>query len=187
MQAEFFDIADLVLLKPSVFEDHRGYFIESYNSEKFKTATAKDIQFVQDNESSSKYGTLRGIHFQKPPHAQSKLVRVIKGKVLDLAVDLREGSDTFGQWKSFILSEENKHQLLVPKGFGHAFLVLSDYAIFSYKVDEFYHPESDSGIAFDDESLDIDWQINKDDIILSDKDGKLQSFVEYAQNPDFKK
>ena len=186
MIAEFFDIPDLILLKPKIFQDHRGYFIESFNSKTFKELTGKNIDFIQDNESSSNYGTLRGIHYQKPPYTQSKLVRVIKGEVLDIVVDLREGSPTYGSWKSFVLNEENKEQLFVPKGFGHAFLVLSKTAIFSYKVDEYYHPESDSGILWNDSDLEVDWKIDHDDIILSEKDTRQKSFDDYSHDPDFK-
>jgi dTDP-4-dehydrorhamnose 3,5-epimerase len=185
MEVEFFDIKGLALIKPTVFEDHRGYFIETFNKSKFNSLYGPTDEFVQDNESSSSYGTLRGIHFQKPPYAQSKLVRVIKGEVLDLAIDLRAASPSFGKWKSFLLTEKNKHQVYVPKGFGHAFVVLSETAIFSYKVDNYYHPESDSGIIWNDKSLHIDWQINDSDLLLSEKDKNLRSFEEYANDPDF--
>jgi len=173
------------LIKPQIFEDDRGYFYESYNKEKFKELTGQDPLFIQDNESKSRKGSLRGLHFQKPPFEQAKLVRVIKGVVQDVIVDLRKDSDSFGQWESFKLSEENKHQLFVPRGFAHAFLTLSEYAIFSYKVDNKYSPESDSGIIWNDSELSIDWDMKSDNLLLSQKDASLQSFADYCKNPDF--
>ncbi len=168
------EIQDLVLIKPKVFEDKRGYFMESFKKD-FFINNFSEINFIQDNESKSEYGVLRGLHFQNPPYDQTKLVRVIKGKVLDVAVDLRKGSKTFGIHKSFILSEENKNQLLVPKGFAHGFVVLSREAIFHYKVDNIYMPSYDSGLIFNDNSLNIDWKIPNNELVVSDKDLKLKT------------
>ena len=164
-------IPGVIILEPTIFGDHRGYFIESYNKEKFPEKY-DNIEFVQDNESKSSKGVLRGLHYQLPPFAQTKLVRVIEGKVLDVAVDIRKGSPTFGKYVAVELSGDNKKQLLVPRGFAHGFIVLSDTAIFSYKCDNYYSPEHDRGILFNDPSLDIDWQLDIDKLILSDKDKK---------------
>lgn len=185
MEITHFNIEGLLLLKPRVFGDDRGYFIESYNSKKFNELTGLDINFVQDNESSSTKGVLRGLHFQCPPHAQSKLVRVIKGEVLDVAVDLRKNSLTYGQHEALLLNDKNKHQFFIPKGFAHAFVVLSDTAIFSYKVDSYYAPQSDSGIIYNDALLSIDWRIPHKELLLSQKDSVLQTFEEYQRNPVF--
>ena len=174
-------IKDLLILEPRVFEDERGYFFESFNLNKFKEATGLNPEFVQDNESKSTYGTLRGIHFQTAPFEQAKLVRAVSGKLLDVVVDLRKGSETFGQWYSEILSDENKKQLFVPRGFGHGFVVLSEMAIFSYKVDNFYSKEHDGGIIWDDGQINIDWQIPKDSVILSEKDKNLSSFHDFCE------
>ena len=163
------NIEGLVIFTPKIHEDKRGYFFESYNKKVFN----HDMAFIQDNESKSKFGTLRGIHFQKGPYQQSKLVRVIKGEVQDVAVDLRPKSKTYKKYFSIVLSDENKKQLFIPKGFGHAFLTLSDYAIVSYKVDSFYNKNSDAGIKFDDPSINIKWLLDPSDIILSDKDKSL--------------
>ena len=171
-------IVDLLIIEPKVFQDDRGYFMESFkysSIEKYLPGS----HFTQDNESKSTYGVLRGIHFQKPPFAQTKLVRVIAGEVLDVAVDLRANSPTYGKYFSIKLSGDNKKQFLIPKGFGHGFAVLSENAIFSYKVDNEYHPECDSGIRFDDKDLGIDWNLNHSDIILSKKDMELQSFKNF--------
>lgn len=173
------------LIKPKVFEDDRGFFIEAYNRDKIKSATGVNPDFFQDNESGSKKGSLRGLHFQKPPYTQAKLVRVIQGEVQDVIIDIRSKSPTFGHWESYILSEENKHQLFIPRGFAHAFLTLSNYAIFNYKIDNIYHPPSDSGIIWNDLSLAIDWELQDENLILSEKDASLQSFKEYSNNPDF--
>ena len=159
----------MVIIEPKVFGDHRGYFFESF-SEKDFCAQVRDLRFVQDNESKSRYGVLRGLHFQKPPHCQSKLVRVVKGTVLDVAVDIRVGSPTFGKHVAVELSEENRRQLFIPRGFAHGFVVLSDEAVFQYKCDDFYAPEQESAIAWDDPDLGIDWNIPADKIILSAKD-----------------
>ncbi len=166
------NIPDVLLIEPQVFGDHRGYFLESYN----KSKLPKDIQnidFVQDNESKSQYGVLRGLHFQIPPYCQSKLVRVIEGIVLDIVVDIRKGSPTFGKHVSIELSAENKKQLFIPRGFAHGFVVLSETAIFSYKCDNYYSPDHDRGISFNDPSLNIDWKVILQECILSEKDKNL--------------
>lgn len=165
-------IPDVLLIEPNVYGDERGYFIETFRQDLFEQAAGYEVKFVQDNESKSTQGVLRGLHFQLPPFAQSKLVRVIFGKVLDVAVDIRLNSPTFGQHVAVELSEQNKHQLFVPRGFAHGFVVLSDMAIFSYKVDNYYSPESDRGLAFDDQQLNIDWLLPKDRLKLSQKDTK---------------
>ena len=166
------DIKDVLLLRPLTHSDSRGYFFESYNESLLSKKDFK-INFVQDNESKSNFGVLRGVHFQKPPFEQSKLVRVIKGKVQDIAIDLRPTSQTYKQYVSVILDDEKKEQLFIPKGFGHAFLTLSKYAIVAYKVDYIYDKDSDSGIKYDDPSINIDWKLNNNQIILSDKDNSL--------------
>lgn len=167
-------IEGLVIIQPKVFEDERGYFMESYK-ENFIKENFPNIHFIQDNESKSSYGVLRGLHFQKPPFEQTKLVRVIDGKVLDVAVDLRIDSETYGKWESVILSGENKKQLLIPRGFAHGFVVLSKEALINYKVDNIYAPDYDSGIRFDDESLNINWRIGYQNLIISDKDKSLKN------------
>jgi len=163
-------IADIVLIETVVHGDERGYFTETFRQDEFESAIGYKVNFIQDNESKSSRGILRGLHFQLPPFAQSKLVRVVKGEVLDVAVDIRIGSPTFGQHVSVVLSGENKNQLFIPRGFAHGFVVLSDEAVFSYKVDNYYSAESDRGLAFDDEYLDIDWGLSKDELQLSIKD-----------------
>ena len=163
------EIPEVVIIEPKVFGDERGYFMESYRKDLFDK-NVREINFIQDNESKSKKGVLRGLHYQLPPFAQSKLVRVIKGKVLDVAVDIRKNSPTFGKYIAVELSEENKRQLFIPRGFAHGFLVLSDEAIFTYKVDNYYAPEYDRGIRFDDPDIGIDWNFPKEEIIVSDKD-----------------
>ena len=170
-------IEGLVIIQPRVFEDERGYFTESYK-ESFIKENFPDVHFIQDNESKSSYGVLRGLHFQRPPFEQTKLVRVIDGEVLDVAVDLRQDSPTYGKWESIVLSGENKKQFFVPKGFAHGFVVLSPEAIFSYKVDNIYAPEHDSGIYYGDEFLNINWIVDSIDLIISDKDERLNSFKE---------
>lgn len=159
----------LVLLEPQVFGDARGYFFESF-SERSRDGIPEDVRFVQDNESKSRYGVIRGLHFQRPPYAQSKLVRVVSGRVLDVAVDIRPGSPTFGRSYSVELSGENHLQLFIPKGFAHGFSVLSEEVVFQYKCDEYYHPESEGAIAWDDPDLAIDWQIPSGDVLVSEKD-----------------
>lgn len=171
-------IEGVVILKPKIFEDNRGYFCESYSKRDFDNQL-KTIDFVQDNESKSSYGVLRGLHFQKPPFAQSKLVRVIKGNVFDVAVDIRKGSPTYSEWVGVELSESNHLQFFIPKGFAHGFVVLSDEVIFQYKCDEFYHPESEGGIIWNDSTINIDWKISLNDIILSNKDKCHQSFKDF--------
>lgn len=185
MEIQKFDIEGLLLIKPKVFGDERGYFLESFNKKRFEEVVGEAVNFIQDNESKSSYGVLRGLHFQRPPFTQAKLVRVIEGKVLDVAVDLRANSPTFGQHQSVILSSENKHQFFVPKGFAHGFLVLSETAIFAYKVDEDYAPTYDDGIMYNSESLGIDWQIPTSEILLSPKDNQLVTFERYQKNPIF--
>lgn len=161
------------MIEPKVFGDHRGYFFESFNEHKFKQETNIDIRFVQDNQAFSNRGVLRGLHFQKAEFAQAKLVRVIKGRVLDVAVDLRPESDTYGKYFSIVLSEENKKQLFVPRGFAHGYSVLEDETIFTYKCDNFYHPEAEGGVMYNDADLGIDWMLNADEIQLSEKDTVL--------------
>ena len=170
------DIPDVMLCEPQVFGDDRGYFAETFRQDKLDAFLGFNINFCQDNESKSSFGVLRGLHYQLAPHAQTKLVRVIQGSVLDVAVDIREGSPTFGQHLVVELTAENKKQLLVPRGFAHGFVVLSEEAIFSYKVDNYYHPESDRGIAFNDKSLGIDWKLNSNELKLSEKDIKQPLF-----------
>ncbi len=164
-------IEGVVILEPKVFGDERGYFFESFSQREFEEKVCKTT-FVQDNESSSRYGVLRGLHFQKPPHAQAKLVRVVKGKVLDIAVDIRKGSPTFGHHVSTELSGENKRQLFIPRGFAHGFAVLSDEVVFQYKCDRYYVPHSEGGILWNDPALGIDWKLPEEDVILSEKDKK---------------
>ena len=164
------DIPDVLIMEPKVFKDARGYFFESFSAREFAAVTGLDINFVQDNESMSTYGVIRGLHYQKIPYTQSKIVRCVRGAVLDVAVDIRHGSPTFGQHVSVLLTEENHRQFFVPKGFAHGFSVLSDVAVFQYKCDEFYHPEADAGINLMDPALGIDWRIPADQAILSEKD-----------------
>lgn len=159
-----------MIIEPKIWGDDRGYFFESYSARDFAAKTGLDITFVQDNESKSRYGVLRGLHFQNPPYTQSKLVRVIKGRVLDVAVDIRKGSPTYGQYVSCELTAENHRQFFVPKGMAHGFVVLSEEAVFQYKCDEFYHPETEGAIAWDDKDLNIDWPIPATDVVLSEKD-----------------
>lgn len=158
------------IIQPQVFKDKRGYFIESFNQKAFNNATGLNIKFVQDNESQSSKGVLRGLHYQRGEYAQAKLVRVIKGSVLDVVIDLRPNSKTFGEQVSIELSEANKMQFFVPRGFAHGFVVLEDETIFSYKCDNYYNKESESGIIYNDEDLDIDWKLPNDELIISDKD-----------------
>lgn len=171
-------IEGLVIIEPTVFGDNRGYFLESYNKKKFEEAIGK-VSFVQDNESKSSKGVLRGLHFQKPPYAQAKLVRCIEGKVLDVAVDIRDGSETYGKHVSVELSGENKKQVFIPRGFAHGFLVLSNTAIVSYKVDNNYAPAHDAGIRWDDPTLNIQWGVNEREVLVSEKDTKLPFFSEF--------
>ena len=163
------DIEGVVIIEPDVFGDSRGYFFESYSQKKFDEQV-RPVRFVQDNESKSKYGVLRGLHFQKGKNAQSKLVRVIKGRVLDVAVDIRKGSPTFGKYVAVELTEDNHRQLFVPRGFAHGFSVLSEEVIFQYKCDNLYAPESEGAIAWNDPDIGIDWQLPTEDVLLSAKD-----------------
>lgn len=178
-------IPDVILLQPKVHGDDRGYFIETFRQDLFEQAIGHPVAFVQDNESKSVRGVLRGLHFQLPPHAQSKLVRVISGSVLDVAVDIRAGSPTFGQHVTVELSEENKNQVFIPRGFAHGFVVLSDTAVFAYKVDNYYSPKCDRGLAFDDKQLNIDWKIDKSELQLSGKDKIQPAFTELESGFDY--
>lgn len=165
------EIDGMVIIEPRIFNDQRGYFFESFSERDF-CKEVREVKFVQDNESKSQYGVLRGLHFQKPPYCQSKLVRVIKGAVLDVAVDIRKGSPTFGKHVAVELTEDNHRQFFIPQGFAHGFAVLSEEAVFQYKCDNFYAPQADGGISILDESLGIDWKIPTDKAILSEKDTK---------------
>ncbi len=171
-------IEGVYIIEPKVFGDARGYFFESFSEREFKEKVG-DIHFVQDNESMSKYGVMRGLHFQRPPYAQSKLVRCVKGKVIDVAVDIRKGSPTYGQHVAALLTEENHRQFFIPQGFAHGFAVLSESAIFQYKCDNFYHPEADGGISILDESLGIDWGLAMEEALLSEKDTKHPKLAEF--------
>lgn len=166
------DIEGLLIIEPKVFGDARGYFLESFNAKEFAEKTGLNINFVQDNESMSSYGVMRGLHFQCPPFTQSKLVRCVKGAVLDVAVDIRKGSPTYGNHVAVELTEENHRQFFVPRGFAHGFAVLSETAVFQYKCDNFYAPQADGGISILDDSLGIDWKIPTEKALLSDKDTK---------------
>ena len=170
------DIKDVLIIEPRVFKDSRGYFFESFSQrefdEKVSPILGHSINFVQDNESMSSYGVMRGLHFQCPPYTQSKLVRCVRGAVLDVAVDIRKGSPTYGKHVAVELTEDNHRQFFIPRGFAHGFAVLSDTAVFQYKCDEFYHPEADGGISIKDNSLGIDWRIPMDKALLSEKDTK---------------
>ena len=163
------DIDGVVIIEPRIFKDSRGYFFESYSKREFDEKV-RPVDFVQDNESMSAKGVMRGLHFQRPPYTQSKLVRCVRGRVLDVAVDLRKGSPTYGRHVAVELSEDNHRQFFVPRGFAHGFAVLSDIAVFQYKCDNYYHPESDGGISIADESLGIDWLVDPSEAILSEKD-----------------
>lgn len=165
------NIDGVVIIEPQVFKDARGYFFESFSQREFEEKVRK-INFVQDNESMSSYGVMRGLHFQRLPYTQSKLVRCVKGAVLDVAVDIRKGSPTYGQHVAVELTEENHRQFFIPRGFAHGFSVLSETAVFQYKCDNFYHPEADGGISIIDDSLDIDWKIDAKKALLSEKDTK---------------
>lgn len=179
MQVIHTPIDGLLIIKPRIFEDERGYFFESFNALKFKESTGIDVSFVQDNESKSKYGVLRGLHFQKPPFAQSKLVRVVKGAVLDVAVDLRANSATYGQHYAVELTAENHQQFFIPRGFAHGFSVLSDEVVFQYKCDNFYNAQSEGALAWDDQDLNIDWKIPAEKVILSEKDKAHPAFANF--------
>lgn len=178
------DIDDLVVLRPKVFGDARGYFFESFSQREFDRLV-RPITFVQDNESASSYGVLRGLHFQKGEHSQSKLVRCVSGCVLDVAVDIRKGSPTFGKYVAVELSEENKLMFFIPRGFAHGFSVLSERAVFQYKCDNYYCPESEGAVAWDDPQLAIDWRIPASDVILSDKDRRHPLLTDAPELFDF--
>lgn len=177
MEYKTTDIEGVYIIEPRVFNDDRGYFFEAFKQEEFEKNVCP-IKFVQDNESKSSYGVLRGLHYQKGEFSQAKLVRVIKGKVLDVAVDIRKSSPTFGKHVMVELSEDNKRQLFIPRGFAHGFLVLSKEAIFTYKVDNVYAPQSEASIRYDDPTLNIEWPINKADVLTSEKDLNGKSFEE---------
>ena len=174
-------ISDLIIIEPTVFGDARGYFLESYNQKKFEEVVGK-ISFVQDNESKSSKGVLRGLHFQKPPFEQAKLVRCIEGEVLDVAVDIRKNSKTYGKHVAVLLSGENKRQLFVPRGFAHGFVVLSESATFAYKVDNTYAPDHDAGIRWNDKELNIQWDIEDSKVLVSEKDAELP-FLSELESP----
>ena len=170
-------IEGVVIIEPRVFRDDRGYFFESFSQQRFNELVAP-VTFVQDNESRSTYGVLRGLHFQKPPYAQSKLVRVVKGVVLDVAVDLRKDSPTFGQYEQGLLSEDNKRQFFIPQGLAHGFVVLSPEAVFQYKCDNYYAPQAEGSVRWDDPQININWQLPLGDILLSEKDKKAPLLAE---------
>lgn len=172
------DIEGLVIIEPRLFKDARGYFFESFSEREFAEKVAP-VKFVQDNESRSSYGVLRGLHFQKPPYAQAKLVRVVKGRVLDVAVDLRKGSPTYGKYVAVELSEDNHLQFFLPRGFAHGFCVLSDEVVFQYKCDNYYAPQSEGAVIWNDPDLGIDWRIPQEDVVLSDKDRCHPAFKEF--------
>ena len=170
------EIPDIIIIEPDVFSDERGYFFESFKQNELNEFLGYDVNFCQDNESKSTYGVLRGLHYQESPFAQAKLVRVIQGSVLDVAVDIRKDSPTFGKHISIELNDQNKKQLCIPRGFAHGFITLSETAVFAYKVDNYFNKESDRGIAFDDKALDINWRIKNIDFKISKKDTKQPSF-----------
>ena len=180
------DIEGVYIIEPKVFGDERGYFFESYNKERFGQEVGREIDWVQDNESKSCYGVLRGLHFQKGKDAQSKLVRVVKGRVLDVAVDIRKGSPTFGKHVKVELTEDNHRQLFIPRGFAHGFVVLSQEAIFQYKCDNLYAPQSEGAIAWNDPQIGIDWEIAPEEIILSEKDKMSPLLAEAPELFDIK-
>ena len=173
------EIEGVFVIEPKIFGDERGYFFESFNEREFLEKTGLNIHFVQDNESKSRYGVLRGLHFQLPPFTQSKLVRVVNGKVLDVVVDIRKGSPTYGKFEMCELTEENHRQFFVPKGLAHGFVVLSDNAVFQYKCDEFYHPEAEGAIVWDDPDIAIPWPVSAKDFLLSEKDKHNPLFKDF--------
>ena len=174
-------IPDVIVIEPNLHGDARGYFMETFRQDLFEAAVGHTVSFVQDNESMSSKGVLRGLHFQLAPHAQSKLVRVIEGRVLDVAVDIRVGSPHFGQYVGVELTADNKKQLFVPRGFAHGFVVLSETATFAYKVDNYYSPECDRGIAFNDPQLNINWRLSNEQLVLSDKDTKQPNLTQLPE------
>lgn len=171
-------IDGVVIIEPKVFGDARGYFFESFSEREFKEKVG-DIHFVQDNESMSKFGVMRGLHFQRPPYAQSKLVRCVKGQVVDVAVDIRKGSPTYGQHVAVLLTEDNHRQFFIPQGFAHGFAVLSETTVFQYKCDNFYHPEVDGGISILDETLGIDWGLAIEEALVSEKDANHPKLADF--------
>ena len=179
------EIPDVIICEPDVYGDDRGYFTETFRADKLETFLGFKINFCQDNESRSSYGVLRGLHYQMPPFAQTKLVRVIEGVVWDIALDIRKGSPTFGKHVDLELTGENKKQLLIPRGFAHGFVVLSDFARFAYKVDNYYSPKNDRGIAYNDKALNIDWKVPQKQLVLSQKDTQQPAFKD-ADYFDFK-
>ncbi len=185
MKVEETKLKDCFIIRDTVFEDPRGYFFESFNQQRFASSIGLNVSFVQDNQSKSTRGVLRGIHFQQGEHAQAKLVRVLEGRVLDVAVDLRKNSRTFGQWETVELTGDNHVQFFVPRGFGHGFVVLSDTATFFYKCDNFYNKASEGGIIYNDADLNIDWQIKESEVLLSDKDKILPTFNEIKNSLNF--
>lgn len=172
-------IKGLLVIEPDVFGDARGYFMESFSERKFAAHTGIDVKFVQDNESRSSYGVVRGLHFQRAPHAQAKLVRVVSGRALDVAVDLREGSETYGKHFSIELSGENHLQVFIPKGFAHGFAALSEEVVFQYKCDEYYAPDSEAAIIWNDPDLNIDWRLPAEDVLVSEKDKNHPKLKEF--------
>lgn len=178
------DIPEVFIIEPDVFGDARGYFVETFRQDKLEDYLGFKVAFIQDNESKSNYGVLRGLHYQLAPASQTKLVRVIKGRVLDVAVDIRKGSPTFGKHVAIELSEQNKRQMFIPRGFAHGFVVLENETIFAYKVDNYYSPENDRGLAFDDASLNIDWIVDKELLQLSTKDCQ-QPLLDQAELFDY--
>ena len=178
------ELEGVVIVEPRLFEDARGYFFEAFSEREFAEKVC-DCHFVQDNESKSSYGVVRGLHFQLPPHAQSKLVRVVKGRVLDVAVDIRKGSPTFGKHIAVELSDENHRQVFIPRGFAHGYAVLSDEAVFAYKCDNYYAPQSEGAIAWDDADIAVDWQLPLEDVILSEKDKHHPTLAECATLFDY--
>lgn len=166
-------LTDLLIIEPIIFYDERGYFLESYNKNKLEKLMGKQYSFVQDNESKSSYGVIRGLHYQLAPFGQTKIVRVLEGSIFDVAVDLRKDSPTYGEWIGVELSSDNKKQFLVPKGFAHGFSVLSETVVLAYKCDEYYHPEAEAGVIYNDYSLGIDWKIPENEVIISEKDRLL--------------
>jgi dTDP-4-dehydrorhamnose 3,5-epimerase len=185
MKVEETKLKDCFIIRDTVFNDPRGYFFESFNQQRFASLIGLNVSFVQDNQSKSTRGVLRGIHYQQGEHAQAKLVRVLEGVVLDVAVDLRADSPTFGQWETVELTGDNHVQFFVPRGFGHGFVVLSETATFFYKCDNFYNKASEGGIIYNDASLNIDWKINENEVLLSDKDKVLPTFNEIKHSLNF--
>ena len=172
------DIEGVLIVEPTVHGDQRGYFMESFSERDFEAATGLNVRFVQDNESRSRRGVLRGLHFQREPYAQAKLVRVVQGRVLDVAVDIRPGSATFGRYVAVELSADNHRQLFIPKGFAHGYVVLEEDTVFQYKCDEYYHPESEDGVAWNDSQIGIEWPLTESEIILSPKDTNRKMLCE---------